>query len=167
MNDVTTNSVNGPDHSPKVMVFVSDEDSMGVIRQSLGDVGLKNVTFVPGDVRTATAAMAQGPSPRILIVDISKVDDPSARITELAEVCEPGVAVIVVGADNDIRLYRGLKAAGVAEYFFKPLVRNVVARACDGILKGRGSHAPRRPQTPADLCSCLACGAGLGPRQLP
>jgi pilus assembly protein CpaE len=136
VSDVTTNSVNAADNSPKVMVFVSDEDSMGVIRQSLADVGLKNVVFVPGDVTTATAAMAQGPSPRILIVDISKVDDPSARISELAGVCEPGIAVIVIGTDNDIRLYRGLKAAGVAEYFFKPLVRNVVARACDAILKG-------------------------------
>jgi pilus assembly protein CpaE len=121
---------------PTAMVFVSDLDSVGVIRQSLGDVGLKNAVFVSGDVKTATAAMTQGSSPRMLIVDISSVDEPIARIAELAQVCEPGLAVIVIGVDNDIRLYRGLKAAGIAEYFFKPLVRNVVARACDAILSG-------------------------------
>ncbi len=133
MSDISTTTSN---NGPTAMVFVSDVDSVGVIRQSLGDVGLKNAVFISGDVKTATEAMAQGSSPRMLIVDISNVDDPSARITELAQVCEPGVAVIVIGTDNDIRLYRALKAAGVAEYFFKPLVRNVVARACDAILKG-------------------------------
>lgn len=136
MSDVSTTAVDAAGNTPAVMVFTSDEDSVGVIRQSLGDVGLKNAVFVSGDVKTATAAMAQGPSPRMLIVDISKVEDPSVRMAELAQVCEPGIAVIVIGTDNDIVLYRGLKAAGVAEYFFKPLVRNVVARACDAILKG-------------------------------
>jgi pilus assembly protein CpaE len=124
------------DSEPTTMVFVSDVQSADVIRQSFGDVGLNNATFISGDVKTATAAMTKGSSPRILIVDISKIDEPIARIAELAQVCEPGLAVIVIGTENDIRLYRGLKATGVTEYFFKPLVRNVVARACDTILRG-------------------------------
>ncbi|HBK04871.1 MAG TPA: response regulator receiver protein, partial [Acetobacteraceae bacterium] len=162
MIDVSPTTANANNNSPKVMVFVSDEDSMGVIRQSLGDVGLKNASFVAGNVTTATAAMAQGPSPRMLIVDISKVDDPNARISELAEVCEPGTAVIVIGTDNDIRLYRGLKVAGVAEYFFKPLVRNVVARACDDILKGKGAATSSATSNTGRLVLVLGVRGGVG-----
>ncbi len=98
----------------------------------------------------------------MLIVDISKVDDPNARIAELAEVCEPGTAVIVIGTDNDIRLYRGLKAAGVAEYFFKPLVRNVVARACDDILKGKGAVTSSATSSTGRLVLVLGVRGGVG-----
>lgn len=159
MSEASTTKVDAANSGPKVMVFVSDEDSMGVIRQSLGDLGLKNAVFVLGNVMNATAAMALGPSPRMLIVDISTVKDPTVRISELAEVCEPGIAVIVVGIDNDIRLYRGLKALGVAEYFFKPLVRNVVTRACDAILKG--SITAAAPNT-GRLVLVLGVRGGVG-----
>ena len=118
------------------MVYVSDENSAGLIRQSFNDLGLSNVEFTIGDVRTATAAMSSLTSPRLLVVDVSDVDDPVARIGELAQVCEPGTGVIVIGRDNDIRLYRQLKYAGVAEYLYKPLVRNVFTHACEVILTG-------------------------------
>ena len=81
-------------------------------------------------------ALSNKQSPRLLIVDISGADDANGRIRELAQVCEPGTGVIIVGSHNDIRLYRELKQAGVAEYFFKPLVRNLVTQACHAILSG-------------------------------
>jgi pilus assembly protein CpaE len=126
------------------LVYVSDENSAGLIRQSFNDLGLSNVQFTIGDVRTATAAMAAQPSPRLLVVDISDVDDPVARIGELAQVCEPGTGVIVIGRDNDIRLYRQLRYAGVAEYLYKPLVRNVFTQACEVILTGVERQADSR-----------------------
>lgn len=122
--------------APTAKIFVSDQDSEGVIRQSLGDLGIEDAEFIKGNVKTATATLATQASPRLLIVDISGVDDPIARIDELAERCEPDIGVIVVGESNDIILYRNLKNAGVVEYFFKPLVRDLVKRACSAILAG-------------------------------
>ena len=128
MSDVASADANAG-NEPAASVYVSDENSAGLIRQSFNDLGLSNVQFTMGDVKAATAAMTRLPSPRLLVVDISDVEEPVARIGELAQVCEPGTGVIVIGRNNDIRLYRELRNAGVAEYFYKPLVRNVFTHA--------------------------------------
>lgn len=135
MSDIASSDGN-TGNTPVALVYVSDENSAGLIRQTFNDLGLSNVQFTIGDVKTATAAMARLPSPRLLVVDVSDVDEPVARISELAQVCEPGTGVIVIGRNNDIRLYRELRNTGIAEYFYKPLVRNVFTQACEAVLTG-------------------------------
>jgi pilus assembly protein CpaE len=138
--DPTSSSV------PAAMIFVSDQDSEGVIRLSLNDIGIGEgkSQFTTGNVQTATAALAKSPSPRLLIVDISGVEQPGKKLGELAKVCEPKTSVIVIGDENDIRLYRDLKAAGITEYFFKPLVRNIVVQTCNNVLTGTATVATSR-----------------------
>ena len=118
------------------MVFVRDRDSEGVIRQSLSDLGIANSEFVSGGIDAAITTLAQRPSPRLLVTDVTGVHDPVARINALAEVCEPGVGVVVIGESNDIRLYRSLKEAGVVEYFFKPLVGILLTRTFHSVITG-------------------------------
>ncbi len=133
-----------PDASTGALVFAQDRDSEGVIRQSLADLNITDVTFLNGGINAAVSELARRVSPRLLIVDVGAVGDPLAKIKELANVCEPTTGLIVIGDSNDIGLYRDLKEAGVVEYFFKPLVRNLVARACGSILTGEpGKSAPR------------------------
>jgi len=117
-------------------VFVRDRDSEGVIRQCLSDLGVAKVEFKNGGVDQAIDELASQPSPHLLIVDVHGIEDPVARIRDLANVCDPTTGVIVIGEANDIRLYRDLKAAGVVEYFFKPLVRTLVMQACNSIMTG-------------------------------
>lgn len=129
---------------PPAMVFVRDRDLQGTIRQSLNDLGISNPEIVSGGIDAAITALAHRASPRLVITDISGIADPMSRIRALAEVCEPGVGVIVIGESNDIRLYRDLKEAGIVEYFFKPLVGVLLSRSIHGILTGgpeqRGSR---------------------------
>jgi pilus assembly protein CpaE len=146
---------------PGALVFVRDRDSEGVIRQSLSDLGVENVQFVPGTVETATAALAQQPSPRLLIVDVSGVADPTARINELANVCEPNTGVVVIGENNDIRLYRELKEIGIAEYFFKPIVGAIITRVCNSILSG-GSVSTAKSARTGKLVFVLGVRGGVG-----
>ncbi len=127
----------GADAAPRVKVFVNDQELEGVIRQALGDLGIEDFTATPGTVATATTLLAKQPSPRLLIVDLSGVEDQVSSILHLAEVCEPGVGVVAIGSSNDISLYRQLKHAGVVEYFFKPLIRDQVARSCNDVLTDR------------------------------
>ena len=117
-------------------VFVSDQDSEGVIRQSLSDLGVDDAQFTKGNVETATAALAMEASPRLLIVDLSGIEDPLARMDDLAARCEPDVSVVAIGDRNDIILYRHLKDAGLTEYYFKPLVRDLIKRTCSSVLSG-------------------------------
>jgi pilus assembly protein CpaE len=125
-------------------VFVQDRDSEGVIRQSLADLNVSDAAFVNAGIDAAVTDLARRPSPRLLIVDVGGASDPLSQIRELANVCEPITGLIVVGDSNDIGLYRTLKEAGVVEYFFKPLVRNLVTRACGTILTGeKGDNTPR------------------------
>jgi len=144
VTELATSPLNAAGKVPTALVFVSDQDSERVIRQSLSDLGLQNAEFASGNVETATAALAKQTSPQLLIVDIGAVEDPAARMAELAQVCEPGTGVIVVGSKNDIRLYRNLRDAGVAEYFFKPLVRNPFTQACNAILRGTEAQPTAR-----------------------
>lgn len=145
--------------APTAQIFVHDPESEGVLRQSLASLGLRDAEFVSGNINDATTALAKQASPRLLIVDISGVENPIARINELAEVCEPNTAVIVIGDRNDIVLYRDLKRAGVIEYFFKPLVRDLVTRTCSTALSG--TVEPSSPRT-GKLIFVLGVRGGVG-----
>jgi pilus assembly protein CpaE len=87
------------------------------------------------------------PSPEVLIVDISGEDAPLAALHDLSEVVEPSTRVLVVGDRADMNFYRSLtRDLGVAEYLYKPLAKEMVARmfgpACaarpitSGVLQG-------------------------------
>ena len=147
------------DPAPPALVFVQDRDSEGVIRQSLADLNITDAVFVSAGINAAVSELARRSSPRLLIVDVGGVGDPLSRIKELANVCEPSTGLIVVGDSNDIVLYRDLKEAGVVEYFFKPLVKNLVTRACSGILVGDKGKSP--PRT-GKLVLSLSVRGGVG-----
>ena len=119
-----------------VVAYITDRDSEGVLRQALIDIGVQDAHFSKGDVTDAIADLSKRESPRLLIVDISGVDEPVQRINALAEVCEPKTGVLAVGDRNDIVLYREVKAIGVFEYFFKPLSRMQLSHACNTVLTG-------------------------------
>ncbi|MGA7867225.1 MAG: AAA family ATPase [Stellaceae bacterium] len=57
---------------------------------------------------------------------------PASQIHELAELCEPGVAVIAIGDRNDVALYRDLVRAGVSEYIVKPVTAQLLVTALMG-----------------------------------
>lgn len=118
------------------LVFVSDRDSEGVLRRALSDIGVARAEFTLGNVNTAIGQLAHRPSPRLLVADITGVEDPAARTDALAAVCEPETGVVLVGDTNDIRLYRDLKAVGVVEYFFKPLATDPLKRSFNSVFAG-------------------------------
>jgi len=115
-------------------VFVTDQQSQGVIRESLSALGVQNVQVSTGDVTAAIAALSKESSPHLLVVDISGVDDPLGKMRDLADVCGPNISVIVTGDRNDIVFYRELKLMGTSEYFLKPLVRSLFTGTCKSIL---------------------------------
>jgi len=75
-----------------------------------------------GGLAAAVGHYQNEPTPSLLIVETA---DPAPQLLgyleKLAEVCDPGTKVIVVGAANDIALYRELIRRGVSEYLVPPL----------------------------------------------
>ena len=130
--------------APAVQAFVRDAETEAAVRQAMANLNMRDAEFVSGTIDAAIAALSQRPSPRLLIVDITGIADPVARLGALADVCEPNTGVIVIGERNDIVLYRDLKRTGVAEYFFKPLVGDLFGRACNAVLSGSADTEPVR-----------------------
>jgi pilus assembly protein CpaE len=130
--------------APAAMAYLLDADSEGVVSACFADVGFIDRDVMHGSIDTAIEELPRRSWPRFLIVDISGIDDPLPRIGRLAEVCNLDTEVIVVGERNDIVLYRALKAAGVAEYFFKPLVGSLVSRVLGEIVSGGRNLQPSR-----------------------
>jgi pilus assembly protein CpaE len=60
-------------------------------------------------------------SPSYLLIDIGESGpDILSEIDAIAEYCEVGTRVIILGQINDVNFYRMLKDRGVSEYFTKP-----------------------------------------------
>jgi len=57
----------------------------------------------------------------ILIESAMRGDDLFSQLETLASVCDEGTRVVIIGATNDIRLYRQLMEKGVSEYIVPPL----------------------------------------------
>jgi pilus assembly protein CpaE len=141
------------------MAYLLDADSEGVVRRCFADLGFIDHHVVHGTIETAIEVLPRNGWPFFLIVDISGIDDPMPRVNRLAEICDPATEVIVVGERNDIVLYRDLKAAGVAEYFYKPLIGNIVNRALADISSGTKSLQPSRS---GRLVFLLGARGGVG-----
>ncbi len=144
---------------PQAVAFVLDQDSEGVVRSSLVDLGMIDGEVVQGNIDTAIEKLAERGWPRLLLVDVSGVDDPLMRINRLAEMCDPRTEVIVIGEKNDVVLYRELKAAGVAEYFFKPLTGTPLSRVLAGLSAGGSATAATRS---GKLVTVLGVRGGVG-----
>ena len=108
--------------------FVTDAASEASIREGMIDI-VPSVQIRRHSIRQATAMLRRMPSPEVLIVDITGEDAPLAALHDLSEVVEPSTRVLVVGDRADMNFYRSLtRDLGVAEYLYKPLAKEMVAR---------------------------------------
>jgi pilus assembly protein CpaE len=128
----------------RAQIFVRDPQAESVVRQSLYDLNVENVESHGGDAKSAAKFFAKTKSPDVLVVDICGLSDPFSCMSELAQVCDPGTHVLVVGEQNDIHFYRDIKDLGIAEYFPKPLARDELNRAFGEIIVPNADRpAPR------------------------
>src|ERR1019366_4795004 len=82
-----------------------------------------------GTVQAAVAALNKMPPPHVLMVDVSGEDQPLSALSELSDVVEPDVRVLVIGDREDLNFYRQMThGLGVMEYLYQPLMRDMVAR---------------------------------------
>ncbi len=108
--------------------FVIDADSERALTDGLAEL-VPSCQVRRNSIRQATALLRKMPSPDVLVVDISGDDAPLAALHDLSEVVEPSTRVLVVGDRTDMNFYRSLtRDLGVAEYLYKPLAKDMVAR---------------------------------------
>src|SRR6266404_3698418 len=109
-----------------VIAFV-DADAERLLQESSLLPGRNQI--IRGGITKAIDYLNEQRSPHLLFVDISGVELPLSKVQMLADVCEPGTNVIVIGDHNDVALYRDLQEAGVTNYIVKPLTRELLTKA--------------------------------------
>jgi pilus assembly protein CpaE len=75
-----------------------------------------------GGPAAAVEAFRAAPTPNVIVLET--VTEPSrliASLDALAESCDPGTKVVVIGHVNDVQLYRDLIRRGVSDYLIAPL----------------------------------------------
>src|SRR5215469_3044024 len=87
-----------------------------------------------GGIAAAAAAYRSAPTPNVVIIESESRDDELlAGLDQLAEVCDPGTRVIVIGRANDIVLYRELVRRGISDYLIGPVATLDVIRAVSSL----------------------------------
>ncbi len=123
-------------HSPVMAVLPEDGDT-NFANQIANSLGYPYADLIMGTPMNATVALsARERSPAYIIIDIgNRTGEVISEIDQLAESCEPGTRVIVIGRINDIKFYRELTQLGVLEYFTHPVDLMEVKAA---LMAGRG-----------------------------
>lgn len=108
-------------HSP-VLAVLPDEADASFANQVANALGYPYADIILGSPMNAAVALSERErSPAYIVIDIGgREGDVITEIDQLAECCEPGTRVIVVGRINDIKFYRELMQLGVLEYFTHP-----------------------------------------------
>jgi pilus assembly protein CpaE len=113
----------------RLMAFVWDGETEAALNSCLSHLSFPNAKIKRGGIARAIQYVGAERSPEIIVVDISGVEMPASRVHDLAELCEPGVTVVVIGDRNEVGLYRDLIHAGVSEYIVKPVTAQLLAKA--------------------------------------
>jgi pilus assembly protein CpaE len=115
-----------------IAAFCELGETVELMRAAAQDRRLARAHFTSheGGLAQAIEKYHDEPTPDLIIVE-SGMRGKSLfdQLDELANVCDPTTKVIIVGAANDIALYRELMRRGVSEYLVPPLSEIQVIRS--------------------------------------
>lgn len=119
---------------PRISIhaFCVRPETAALIQQAANDRRMvrASTTVREGGLEAAVEHYQNQPTPSLVLVESA---DGAQRLLHLldslAQVCDPGTKVVVVGQTNDIALYRELMRRGVSEYITQPRSPLQVIRA--------------------------------------
>ncbi|MTI43915.1 pilus assembly protein CpaE [Roseibium hamelinense] len=111
---------------PRVSIqcFCAEQETARVVDAAAEDrrMAKAHVKTSMGGIEAAIQHFAQAPSPNLIVVQVSGGRDKILQDLEnLAEHCDAGTSVIVIGSINDVTFYRELIHKGVSEYLVTPV----------------------------------------------
>ncbi len=93
-----------------------------------------HVKIQMGGATAAVEAYRNSPTPNVIFIESDgRAADILGGLDRLAEVCDAGSRVVVVGRINDVTLYRELTRRGVSDYLIAPVGAVDVVRAVCGL----------------------------------
>lgn len=107
-----------------IQAFCEDSATAEAIQIAADDRRLAkaHVSVHMGGIEASVAHYQESPTPNLIIAESSlPAGELLAQLDRLAECCDAGTKVIVIGVANDVILYRELLKRGVAEYQIAPI----------------------------------------------
>ncbi len=106
-----------------IQAFCEDQKFVDAMQSASNDrrMDKAHLSMQMGGVSAALETYRDGPTPNLIILE-SKANREKLlmQLDQLAEVCDAGTKVIIVGHVNDVILYRALVERGVSEYLVAP-----------------------------------------------
>lgn len=107
-----------------VQLFCATPQTAHAAQEAQADRRMNKVALKihQGGVQACLATFKDAPTPNLIIIE-SDIDSAELmmRLQELAPNCDVGTQVIIIGAHNDIMLFRELMKAGVSDYLVAPI----------------------------------------------
>ena len=106
-----------------IQAFCESPDIAAIITAAISDrrMAKAHVKQNMGGAAAALEAYKSAPTPNVVVLEApGNRDALLGQLEELAEYCDAGTKVVVLGKLNDIVLYRQLMARGVSEYLVAP-----------------------------------------------
>src|ERR1700685_2563971 len=87
-----------------------------------------------GGLTAAVEAYQSSPTPNVIILETeSRGEEILSGLDQLANYCDAGTRVVIIGRMNDVTLYRELVKRGVSDYLISPIGTVQVVRAVCGL----------------------------------
>ena len=107
------------------------------IMQAAGDdrrMSKAHLKVQMGGIAAAAEAYKSSPTPNVIIIESdARSDQLLSGLDSLAEVCDAGTRVVVIGKLNDVLLYRELVRRGISDYVMAPVGILDVVRTVSGL----------------------------------
>jgi pilus assembly protein CpaE len=107
-----------------IQAFCEDSKTAEVLQGATADRRLakSHVSVHMGGALAAVAHYMENPTPNLIIIETTLPHRQMlAELDRLAECCDAGTKVVVIGRTNDVVLYRELLRRGVSEYLVAPI----------------------------------------------
>ncbi|MFZ5691474.1 MAG: AAA family ATPase [Pseudomonadota bacterium] len=105
--------------------------------QSAGEdrrLGKAHLKIQMGGVTAALEAYRSAPTPNVIVLESEgRPEAVLAGLDSLAELCDSGTRVVVIGRHNDVLLYRELVRRGVSDYLISPVSTLDIIRSICGL----------------------------------
>ena len=124
--------------APRVSVqaFCETVETAAAIQAAGEDrrLGKAHLKIQMGGITAAVEAYSGSSTPNVIIIETESGNgDILTGLDSLAEVCDAGTRVVVIGRQNDVLLYRELTRRGVSDYLISPVGTIDVVRAICGL----------------------------------
>jgi pilus assembly protein CpaE len=125
-----------------IQAFCETSEAAAVIQAAIGDrrMSKAHVKQNMGGAAAAVEAYRNAPTPNVIVIEATVDRDLLvSQLDELAEYCDAGTKVIIIGKVNDIVFYRQLISRGVSEYLMLPFTVVDFVSAISGLFKSPGA----------------------------